>query len=262
MLRKNVIKSALKAGEEVFGLVNSVPLPTLIEMIAYADYDFVILDLEHLLRDPSELEHAIRAAECSGITPLVRVPIDSPHLIKHALDSGAQGIVVPQVSSKAQIELAANACYYPPQGTRGITGGKNTGFGRLSITDYVKQANEEVMLVVMIETKEGLANLDEILNVPGIDMVLEGALDLSVSLGHGHNTQHADVQNAIDEIALRCSKFNLPFCAIPRVDGQIEKWRAKGITAFVAGQDRGILFRALQKNLAQFKPPSKPTMPF
>jgi 4-hydroxy-2-oxoheptanedioate aldolase len=253
MLSKNAIKSALTEGKEVFGLVNSVPLPLMIEMIAYANYDFVILDLEHLLRDPTELEHAIRAAECSNITAFVRVPIDSPHLIKHALDAGAHGIVIPQVSNKEQVQVAVDACFYPPKGTRGITGGKNTGFGHLSIADYVKQANEEVMLTVMIESQQGLNNLDEILSVAGVDMVLEGALDLAVSLGHGHNTQHVDVQSAINNIADGCHKHQRPFCAIPRADGQIDKWRSQGITAFVAGQDRGILFRALQKNLSQFK---------
>lgn len=253
MLVINMVKAALKANKEVYGLVNSVPVPMLIEMMAYADYDFVIIDLEHLLRDPSELEHAIRAAECSNITAFVRVPIDSPHLIKHALDAGAQGIVIPQVSKKNQVEVAVSACYYPPLGTRGITGGKNTGFGRLPISEYVVQANKEVMLTVMIESKEGLENLDDILSVKGIDMVLEGALDLAVSLGHGQNMQHHEVQNGINLIADHCIKHDITFCAIPRANGQIDKWRAQGIKAFVAGQDRGIIFRALQKNLIQLK---------
>ena len=253
MLGNNKIKSALQEKKEVFGIVNSVPLPDIVEMMGHSNYDFVILDLEHLLRDPCELAHAIRAAECSNITPLVRVPIDSPHLIKHALDAGAQGIVVPQVSTKEQVEIAANACYYPPIGTRGITGGKNTGYGQLSITDYVKQANEQVMLVIMIESKQGLRNLDDILSVSAIDMVLEGALDLSVSLGHGHNMQHEEVQKAIADIEKGCSKYERPFCAIPRGNGQINKWREKGVSAFVAGQDRGIIFRALQQNLAKLK---------
>lgn len=253
MLQVNAAKQALKDGKEIFGLVNSVPLPLLVEMIAYAEYDFVILDLEHLLRDPTELEHAIRAAECSNITPLVRVPIGSPHLIKHALDAGAQGIVLPQVSSKAQVDEAVNACFYPPKGSRGITGGKNTGFGRLSITDYVQRANNEVMLVVMIESQEGLDRLDEILSVSEIDLVLEGALDLAVSLGHGQHTQHTEVQNAIQFIAAGCVKHQQMFCAIPRADGQMQRWREQGIRAFVAGQDRGILFKALQQNLVRFK---------
>lgn len=248
-----MIKAALKENREVYGLVNSVPVPMLVEMMAYADYDFVIIDLEHLFRDPTELEHAIRAAESSKITPFVRVPIDSPYLIKHALDAGAHGIVIPQVNNKKQAEVAVKACYYPPLGTRGITGGKNTGFGRLPISEYVAQANNEVMLTVMIESKEGVENLDDILSVKGIDMVLEGALDLAVSLGHGQDMQHHDVQSGINLTAELCIKYGITFCALPRANGQIDKWRAQGIKAFVAGQDRGIIFRALQKNLTQLK---------
>ncbi|MER2490651.1 HpcH/HpaI aldolase family protein [Catenovulum sediminis] len=253
MLTLNKVKTAINQGREVVGLMNSVPLPMLIEMIGYAGFDFVILDIEHLLRDPSELQHAIRAAQCADIVPFVRVPGAIPYLIKQALDAGAMGIVVPQVNNKQEAQIAVDACRYPPLGTRGITGGVNTGFGRLTIDEYITSANEEIMLMLMIESQQGLDNLDDILSVSGINMILEGALDLAVSLGQPQSVHHPEVQAAIEYIAERCQAHQVPFCAIPRAEGQLEKWREKGIRQFVAGQDRGILSRALKAQLSPYK---------
>lgn len=249
---QNRIKQAIKNKNKVVGMMNSVPLPMIIEMIGYAGYDFVIIDMEHLLRDPTELEHAIRSAFCVDIVPFVRVPGPLPHLIKQSLDAGAMGIVVPQISSKAQAQLVVDTCRFPPVGHRGVTGGFNTGFGRLPIDEYVKVANEEVMITLMIESKEGVENLDQILSVTGIDMILEGALDLAVSLGYPESVSHPIVQQAISHIANKCAEFEVPFCAIPREPEQFGQWCDKGITQFVAGQDRGILFRALKSKLSSF----------
>nr|WP_196140137.1 aldolase/citrate lyase family protein [Aliikangiella sp. G2MR2-5] len=234
-------------------MLNSTPLPLIVEMTGYAGYDFIILDQEHLLRDAVELEHSIRAAECAGITPFVRVPAATPFFIQRALDAGAQGIVIPRVENAAQTELACKACRYAPHGTRGITGGRNTGFGYLSLNEYTRSADQEIMLVLMIESKVGVENLDEILSVAGIDMILEGAMDLSFSLGHQSQIQHPQVQQAIKSIAEKCSRYEIPFCAIPRTEGQLTYWRQQQVNAFVAGEDRGILFRALKSHLYQMK---------
>ena len=251
MLKTNAVKTALKQGRQLFGMLNSVPLPLIIEMISYAEYDFVIIDQEHLLRDPVELEHTIRAGEAANLCVFVRVPGAIPHLIQQALDAGAQGIVIPCVDNAEQARIAAISCRFAPEGKRGITGGRNTGFGRLPLAQYTQQANQEVMLTVMIESEQGLNNLDDILSVPGIDMVLEGAMDLTLSLGLGDQVQHPQVQAAIQQVADAAKRKNIPFCAIPRADGQLQNWQEQGVQAFVAGEDRGILFRALKNHLSQ-----------
>ena len=258
VLKKNKIKQRLINNEVVFGMLNSTPLPLLVEMIGYAGYDFVILDQEHLLRDATELEHAIRAAECADVTPFVRVPGSIPHLIQQALDAGAQGIVVPRVENAQQAQLASKACRYAPQGARGISGGRNTGFGQLPLAEYARTANQEVMLILMIESEAGVENLDEILSVPGVDMILEGAMDLAFSMGHETQAQPPQVedpkvQQAIATIADKCRNHQIPFCAIPRTDGQLTHWHKQKVNAFVAGEDRGILFRALKNHLVQLK---------
>lgn len=104
----------------MFGILNSVPSPLLCDMFAAAGYDFVVLDTEHLLRSPVELELCLRAAEAAGITALVRVPLEERALMGRLLDAGAQGIVIPRVSSPEQARQAIDAVRFPPLGKRGI----------------------------------------------------------------------------------------------------------------------------------------------
>jgi len=253
MIGTNAIKTKVGAGEEVFGILNSLPLPLVSEMLGHAGYDFVVIDTEHQLVPPKDLEHAIRAAECAGIAPFVRVPLDDKGMIPRLLDMGAMGIVIPRVSTVAQARDAISTVRFPPLGHRGITGGRNTGFGALNLDAYMALANTEVMLVLMIENPEGLAALPEILALPGVDMVLEGALDLSIAMGHGSNVQHEAVQSALRTMANHCADAGVPFCAIPRQVDQLGAWRNAGVNVFLAGEDRGIVFKALQSHLHKLK---------
>jgi 4-hydroxy-2-oxoheptanedioate aldolase len=253
MLRENKLKRALAEGKTVFGLLNSIPSPLVVEMIGYAGYDFVILDMEHVCVNPETLENMVRAAECAGMSALVRVPNAVPETILRALDCGALGIVVPHVRSRAEAEQAVAASRYHPLGCRGISGGRTTGFGTIGLQDYFERANAEIMVVAMIEDKEGVENLDEILSVTGIDMVLEGAVDLSQSYGVPGQVQHADVQAAIGRIADACDRHAVRFCAIPRAADQMKRWKERGVQAYLLGDDRGVSFRALKANLAGFR---------
>lgn len=252
MLQTNKLRARLEAGQRVYGLLNSIPEPLLVEMIGYAGYDFVILDLEHVGINPQTLENMIRAAEGCGLTPLVRVPGVEPKTILRVLDAGAQGIVMPCVQDGEQVRRAVLASRYHPLGERGISGGRTTGFGTLGLQDYMALANREIMVVAMIEDAAGVANIDAIAAMPGIDMILEGAIDLSQSLGVPGQAQHREVQSAIHRVAAACAAHGVPFCAIPRVDGQHEAWCEAGVRAFLLGDDRSVGFRALKANLKNY----------
>jgi len=252
VLQTNKLKAALSEGRVVRGLLSSLPLPLIVEMIGYAGYDFVILDTEHASVNPQTLEDMIRAAECAGITPLVRVPSALPDVILRALDAGAQGIVVPHVRNRTEVERAVAACRYHPLGERGISGGRTTGFGTIDLVSYFARANREILVVPMIEDREAVEQIDTIVSVSGIDMVLEGAIDLSQSYGVPGQAQNADVQHALRQIAAACQRHRVPFCAVPRVPGQFERWRGEGVQAFLLGDDRGVSFRALKENVARF----------
>ncbi|SPA01595.1 Aldolase [Cupriavidus taiwanensis] len=250
MLQPNRLKAALADGRDVFGLINSLPLPLMTEMIGYAGFDFVILDLEHVGVNPQTLENMIRAAECAGTTALVRVPEAAPDIILRVLDAGAQGIVVPHVCSRGTADLAVHSARYHPLGKRGIAGGRTTGFGTLALPEYMERANRELMVVAMIEDRAGVEAIEEIVAVPGIDMVLEGAIDLSQSLGVPADAQHPTVQAAIRRIAQACQAGGVPFRAIPRAAGQCEQWREQGVHAFLLGDDRATAFRAMKQLVA------------
>lgn len=256
MLQTNKLKARLADGQRVYGLLNSIPAPLMVEMIGYAGYDFVILDLEHVGVDPQNLENMIRSAECCGITPLVRVPGVEPGTILRALDAGAQGIVVPRVQDAAQARQAVRACRYHPLGERGISGGRTTGFGTLDLREYMALANREITVVAMIEDSSGVANIEAIAAVPGIDMVLEGAIDLSQSLGLPGQPQHPQVLAAVRRVAAACAGLKVPFCAIPRAEEQHEAWCEAGVLAFLLGDDRGVGARALRRHLGVFRPAS------
>lgn len=235
------------------GLLNSLPSPLLCEMIGRAGYDFVVLDLEHVLVSPDQLQNAIRACEQSGCEPWVRVPEVDTKLIGRVLDAGARGIVVPRLETAEQAAQAVRAARFPPQGARGITGGRVTGFGQIALGDYIERANREIRIVPMIESAAGLAALTEILAVPGIAMIMEGALDLALDLGLGPQPTHPDVWTSVQHMAAKCQEAGIPFCANPRSTEQRDYWRAQGIHWWLAGEDRGLLQAALRSHSAALR---------
>lgn len=249
MLTINRTRQLITDGFPAFGLLNAVPTPWMVEMIGHAGYDFVILDTEHMSTNPESLEHMIRAAECASITPLVRVPGVDRAAITRALDSGAQGIVVPRIRNAEEAYNVVQMARYAPAGQRGITGGRTTGFGTLPLKEYLSQANREVLIVLMIEDQEGLDNREAILGVQGVDWVLPGAVDLSQSLGCPGDPFHPSVNAAVRALATSCRGRAVEFCALPRSPEQLTEWRAWGARAFLLGEDRSLLFKHLKSHL-------------
>lgn len=252
MLRTNRLKSKLARGEQAIGLFASIPAAVTVEMIGHAGFDFVIIDTEHSLVNPETLEHMLRAAELTGLTALVRVAGPEAARVIPILDGGAQGIVLANVQGpEALHELRANACFHP-LGRRGMNSGRPGRFGADDLEAYLRRANEEIMLVPMIESQAGVDALEAILEVPGVDMVLEGAADLSQSLGMPWRTEAPEVVEALDRVQDACRRAGVPFCAIPRSDERRDHWRRRGVHAFVLGDERGTAFRALQAKRAAY----------
>ncbi len=249
MLRSSPVFARLERGEEVYGLLNSLPSPLLCEMIGFAGYHFVILDMEHLLRDGDELMHCLRACEAVGVAPWVRVPHVDEKLIGRLLDAGAEAIVLPRVESAAEVARAIAAAQFPPLGRRGISGGRSTGFGTLSLPQYIELSNSQPRIVPMIESAAGLEALEEIVALPGVAMLLEGALDLALDLQLGPAPLHPQVWQALQRMAAICARSQVPFCANPRTPEQHGHWRSQGIRSFLAGEDRGLLHNALKARL-------------
>ncbi|MEI7025534.1 HpcH/HpaI aldolase family protein [Paenibacillus sp. y28] len=254
MLKKNRLKQKLAEGLPVFGLLGSIPSPLVVEMVGCAGFDFIIIDTEHVMVNPETLEHMIRAAEAVELTALVRVSEPNPKEILRVLDAGALGIVVPHIETKEQAELIVRSCKYSPEGMRSLNSGRAGQFGKFDLTRYIREANEEVMVVPMIESRLGVEQAEHILSVPGIDMVLEGAADLSQSYGIPWQTRSPVVKEGLRQVYAASRKCRVPYCAIPRAAEDYAEWQGLGVNAFVLGDERGVAFRALRSHLQAFAP--------
>jgi 4-hydroxy-2-oxoheptanedioate aldolase len=196
--------------EPAYGVFIGFPSTQLVEMAAYNGFDVVVIDNEHGLLSSENIEHMVIASENAGITPLVRVESSNPVGILKAMDRGAHGVHVPQVDSKEEAESVVAAVKYPPLGKRGAAFSMRAAkYGTVPVPNYLDHANKESLLCIHIESKEAVENLDEILQVPGIDMVYIGPTDLSVSLGFNGVTNHPEVQKQVKRIYQTANKYGI-----------------------------------------------------
>jgi len=193
----NPFKKALLGDTPQLGLWLSLGNAYAAEICAGAGFDWVLIDGEHSPNDVRSILTQLQAVAPYGVHPIVRPPIGETWLIKQLLDIGAQTLLVPMVDTAEQARELVHAMRYPPQGVRGV----GSGFARASrfggIPDYLHRANQEVCLLVQVETRTGLQNLQAIADVEGVDGVFIGPSDLSASLGHLGDTRHPEVLAAI-----------------------------------------------------------------
>jgi len=148
--------------------------------MAHAGFDWVCIDMQHGVIDYAQMVTMLQAVSSTAVTPLVRVPWNEPGIIGKSLDAGARGVIIPMVNSRADAERAVRACRYAPLGARSygpVRANYAVGF------DYFTNANEDVLCIVMVETRDAVDQVDKILSVPGVDAVYVGPADLSVTLG-------------------------------------------------------------------------------
>ena len=195
------MKNLIKSGKPAYGVSIQFASADLVEMIGELGFDWVMLDAEHGSITPGNIGPMIMAAEIRGITPIVRPENNDPAVINKYLDRGAMGVQVPHVNTADEARTVVNACLYDPQGSRGLGGGRMADFGwGTPTTEYVKEANRQMLVCVQIEEFAAVENLDEILAVPDIDVFFIGPTDLAQSMGHPGNNGHPDVQKVIGEI--------------------------------------------------------------
>ena len=200
-MRPNALKQKLRAGGIAVGCFVGYPSAETVEICGLAGYDFVLIDAEHGPITPESAYHMVLAAEASGTTPLVRVWQNAQPVILRYLDSGAAGVMVPQVNSADEAAAVVRAVKYHPHGRRGMAGVRAAGFGvRQSLPEYIEEANQETMVIVQVENVRAVEALPQILEVPGIDVLFVGPADLSQSMGFPGQLDHPEVQATIDHI--------------------------------------------------------------
>ncbi len=171
----------------------------IIDFLGHVGFDSVWLECEHGPVDWETLGDMTRACDLWNMASITRCNANDPGLITRTLDRGSMGVVLPHVNTRAQAEAAAAAAKFAPLGCRGMFGGRQS-FG---VPDYVRQANDQTMVIVLIEEVAALDNLDDILKVDGIDVFFVAPTDLSQTMGHIGNVSHPDVQAAIDDAIAR-----------------------------------------------------------
>ena len=204
MLR-NLAKERIKAGKPIVGAVVHFAAPDFIEMLGFAGLHWVFIDCEHGSMSEESVEGMVRAAEVSGITPIVRPPGDDPHVILRYLDLGAQGLIIPHVETKEDAQAAVCNTKYYPLGERGVGRVRWSKWGTAgSEGELLAQANEMTMIIALVESAKGVENLPGILSVEGIDAIMIGPSDLSQSLGLPCQYKHPKVQEYVGRIMDTC----------------------------------------------------------
>lgn len=202
------LRDALKDGKPLIGTLLTVSSPEVAEALALLGFDWIFIDLEHGSLSILEAQRAIQAVANRSLT-LVRVPDGTPENIKRVLETGCSGIIVPMVSSEEYAHRIVALAKYPPMGTRSVGLGRAQGYG-LRFAEYLATANAETSVVVQIEHCDAVANVDQILAVPGIDAIFVGPYDLSNSMGLVGQVNHPDVAASIDKVRAACARTNSP----------------------------------------------------
>lgn len=197
----NLLKSAIQERGYVLGPFMKLDSPAVVELAGLGGFDFVIIDMEHGPLDVLTAENMVRAAHLRNVCAIVRVGENNPLMISRALDIGADGVQVPQISNAADAERAVAAAKFYPRGERGVCRYvRAADYSNLPKAEYFKQANRDTAVIIHIEGQEGLKNLDEILKVDGVDVLFIGPYDLSQSLGIPGDVQNPRVTAEVDRI--------------------------------------------------------------
>ncbi len=222
------LKKKLQAGKTVIGPFVIVPSCTLVETLGYAGMDFCILDSEHGPLSMETCMDLVIAAQGAGVAPIIRVGGNDERLILRALDLGSEGVQVPQINVKADAERVVHSAKYAPLGERGLSvftraGNYYKDAGAAGGKNHTDRQNDETAVVVHIEGKRGLDNLDEIMEVPGIDVLFLGPYDISQSLGVPGQVRSPKVERALKAAAGKARKQGRAVGSYAR-DVEMGKW--------------------------------------
>lgn len=249
------LKTKLKNGELVVGtMISEVHNPNLAYMLAQCGFDYFIIDNEHGTYSSESVTNMIAAARGANISVIVRIPEITRENIMKPLDSGAAGLLVPQVDTAEQAQEIIRHAKYQPDGSRGVGLRRaHSLYKRVKAVDYLKQANENTFIAVQAETTESIQNLEQIVAVPGIDAVFVGPFDLSVSLGIPGEVTHPKEIEAIDKVVAVCQR-NQIISGILMFDlDALKPWLEKGMRLIAYSSDISMLADAAAKAVSELK---------
>jgi 4-hydroxy-2-oxoheptanedioate aldolase len=248
----NRFKAGLSAGRQQIGLWTSLGSPISTEVAAGAGFDWLLLDMEHSPNDLRDIYGQLQAMGEGTAQPVVRVPSDDPGIIKRILDTGAQSLMVPNVEDADQARRVVAATRYAPAGFRGFSQSPRAArFGR--IPDYHARANAEICVLVQVESRRALDNLEAIAAVEGVDGVFIGPGDLSASLGYLGQQNHPEVVRTIEEAIARIGRTAKAAGILTPSEELARRYIAAGTRFTAVGSDLGLLARSAEALAARFR---------
>jgi len=253
-MKTNELKRKLEGGEVVFGPFMNCSYGAFVEVVALAGFDFAIVDMEHGPLVVQTAEDLCRAGQGVGLDPIVRVRKNDAPQIQRALDIGSAGVQVPQIETKADAEAVVRAAKYQPLGMRGISLFTRAGdYGALGLEGITDRLNEEQMIVIHVEGVPGLENLEEIVEVPYIDVVFLGPYDLSQSFGIPGQINDPRVVNGMKEAVLKIRDAGKAAGTYANDAEAAQKWIDAGVQYISLGVDVNIFARGCQSLLSPLK---------
>lgn len=252
-MEKNGFKAALAAGRLQIGCWVGLADGYAAEIAGEAGFDWLLIDGEHAPNDIRAMREQLTALGRSTSHPVIRLPVGEVWLVKQALDIGAQTILVPMVESGEQAALLARAMRYPPEGLRGVGAALARASRFSGIADYVNKADAEVCLLVQVENRAGLAALDDILAVEGVDGVFIGPADLSADMGYRGRAEAPEMIAVIEEAVARITAAGKAAGILSTQPAQARHWIDRGATFVAVGIDVLVLANGLRSLAAQFR---------
>lgn len=253
----NTMKAKLAAGKLCVGtMLVEIRQPAIMTMLANGGFDFVLVDNEHGPFSVETVAELCRAARAEGVTPVVRVPELTYAHVAQSLDGGAQGIMLPRVVERSQVEECVRWMKYTPEGRRGaVLARGHTSFKAGPLLETLAALNRESMLVVQVETREAVERLDEILSVPGVDAALVGPTDLSVALGVGGQMEHPSLVAAIEATIAACARHRVVPAIHTNDTAMTAAWARKGMRMVSINSEVGLLTAAARAAIATIHTP-------
>jgi 2-keto-3-deoxy-L-rhamnonate aldolase RhmA len=248
----NRLKRALLDGRPQIGLWSTLTSPVAAEVVAGSGFDWVLLDTEHAPNDVTSVHRQLQAMQGGAASVVVRPSWNDAVLFKRLLDIGVQSLVVPFVQNAEEARQAVAATRYPPQGFRGVaTTIRANGYGRAK--DYLHRANDEICLIVQVETPQAMADVEAIAAVDGVDGVFVGPNDLAANMGHLGDSGHPDVREEIARAIRRIHAIGKWAGILAPIEADARHWLELGCLFVGVGNDAGILARQTEALAAKFK---------
>jgi 2-keto-3-deoxy-L-rhamnonate aldolase RhmA len=232
------------------GVWLSIPSPTVAEIVAGTDTDFVVVDTEHTAASVETVEHAVRAVESApgDTVALVRAAWNDPVRIKRLLDTGAAGVIAPQVETASEAASFVDATRYPPAGDRGLAASRGSDYGA-ALDDYYETAGDRLATVVQVESERAVDNVAELSAVDGLDAVFVGPADLSASLGVFGEYDAPAFQTAVETVLADSA---VPVGTLATDPAQVETWTETGFDFQAVAADASALQRGVAASLARY----------